>query len=83
MRVFLLATLACLFLVAPPAARPILCLGIAFVMSAGLVDMLRDGKRIAQRRSMLNAQFRDHAAAITSARRGNVRPQGSFKSCFR
>ena len=82
MRAFLLATLACLFLVAPPAVQ-LLCLGIAFVMSAGLVDMLRLGTPIAQRRSMLNAHFREHAAAITRVRRADVRPQDSFKSCFR
>ena len=79
MRVF---TLAGLFLVAPPAAQ-LLCLGAVFVMGAGLVDMLRVGTPIAQRRSMLNAHFRAQAAAITRVRRDNIRPQDSFKSCFR
>lgn len=82
MRAFLLAALACLFLVAPPAVQ-LLCLGVAFVMSAGLVDMLRVGTPIAQRRSLLNAHFRAHTEAITRARRGDVRPQASFRSCVR
>ncbi len=81
MRIALLTILACLFLVAPPAARPIICLGIAFVMSAALVEMLRDAKRSAQRRSMLSLQFSRQASAFTSIRQVNARRLGSFTGC--
>lgn len=82
MRLALLTILACLFLVAPPAARPILCLGIAFVMSAAMVEMLRDAKRSAQRSKMLSLQIRSHASAFTCTRQINARRLGSFTGCF-
>ena len=50
MRIALLTILACLFLVAPPAARPILCLGIAFVMSAALVGVFSVAVTVTKRR---------------------------------
>lgn len=82
MRVALLTILACLFLVAPPGTRPIVALCVSFVMSAALLEMLGNAKRATQRRGMLNAQFRDHAAALASVRKFNARRLGSFTGCF-
>ena len=82
MRIALLIILACLFLAAPPAMRPILCLGVAFVMSAALVEMLRDHKRSTQRRSMLSLQIRGHASSFASARKINAHRFGSVTGCF-
>jgi hypothetical protein len=78
----LLTVLACMFLVAPRAAAPILCLGIAFVVSAALVEMERDAKRGAQRRIMLVLQFRSHAAAFTNTRQINARRLASSSAAL-
>lgn len=82
MRLALLTILACLFLVAPRAAGPIFCLGLAFAMSAALVETLDDVKRRAQRRNMLSVQIRSYALAFTSSRQINARRLGSLTGGF-